>query len=242
MRASRQSTFGRIAKETYLAAQPSPAVVYRGSNQPNSQQVECSRGSRVYDENAAFSEDDSDHFTDAIDEQIEALEDDDENESEGRYTGNQNHSRYMHVDHNDKVRGVEQRSRAVLQEKAVNQHFTASKHRHASRPQQEFERGPSTLQLKLNSYAPQTQRNIPQTMSQDVSPPAARQKTADQYKEGSPSPTPARSINAQVATLAPVAIPLHLEFTAPRDFVPLESDRSPYGKKGNAEEVSSRCH
>jgi hypothetical protein len=91
------------------------------------------------------------------------------------------------------------------------------------------EEGPSSLQTRLNSFA------VPRRRRVDASPPSEDHSmheplhtVEDSNLPSSPSPN--NALNAQPSNLAPVTLPVRLEFTAPADFVAMDLIRGSNGQ------------
>jgi hypothetical protein len=107
----------------------------------------------------------------------------------------------------------------------ANHYSAISRQRRPQSIQRYAQEGPSSLQTRLDSFAAPTRHRA-------VAPPINDDEVMNDAIQAAPdtSPTPNRTFNAQPAHLAPAALPVHLEFTAPADFAPMETGRGTSGQ------------
>lgn len=240
MKPSLLSSFGQRARETYAQTFRQP-LQQQGHNSVHPTSI--TRASQDDDESETFHDTIQDRFCEVVEEEAEY--DDECQFTNDRQTTSRKGDHCMRSNEldtmkNGRILQTRDMNRDVNQRSSVYvQHQDA--HRQIREPL-------SSLQTQLQSYEikarPKVQQEHTKADKEQDSPyslphqhkilrsgrPPAQEASANAYRERHlpSSPSPTQSINAQPSNLLPISVPLHLEFTVPKDYIPVDSGRGAY--------------
>jgi hypothetical protein len=172
---------------------------------------------------------------------IEEFEAEDEEEEEEHYSLHESsvesgerfgrRSQYYQQARNDNfnARAVQSNGRPVQSQQPMRSYAPRPASRDPSRSMHVFgNEGPSSLQTRLENFQVQRPRR-PQPLV-DVEP----ERNPTHERTFPSSPTPVHAYENVVPNLTPATVPLHLEFTAPRDFISADVQYSSNGQANAA--------